>query len=356
MLFREDAGRRFGMKIPLLPIAIAAFLLSGCARGAAPALPASGGPAEPASARGAAQPKLSLFDLPAGAGSWPEFIVAGPQKAMWFTEFFGNYIGRVTMDGTITSFQLSGVDDAEGITVGGDGNIWFTDPGAGQIGRLTAQGALALFPLPRSLNTSPRGITLGPDGNVWFTEYYDGYVGRITPQGIITRFAIGDAQSFPWAIVTGPDGDLWFSESAVDLIGRFNPKTQAFDSPISIPTQDATPWGLLLAPDKHVWFTERTGDKIGEVTASTTVQEFAIAQPGSYPEALAPGARGELWFTQSQAGTLGHIDSNTGKFGAPVVLPSNSLPNGIAAGPHGRVWFVVDAYQQANQVGEFAVR
>lgn len=347
------------MNLRLRAIVVAVILgLYGCAQSAAP-LPfnTAGGP-RPDVRKSVVAPlipgSLNLFNLPSSGGSWPDFIVAGPQRAMWFTEFYGNYIGRVGMDGSITTFTVPG-GDAEGISVGPDHNIWFTEPGDQSIVRMTPKGASTTFTLPRSDNESPRGITRGPDGNLWFTELYDGFIGRITPNGTITRFAIGDYSSGPWAITAGPDGDLWFTESGSDKIGRFNPQTETFDSSINVPTKYATPWGILLAPDKRIWFTERSGDKIAEVTASGRVKEFAIKQPGSYPEALAAAA-GKLWFTQSQAGTLGSIDPRTGKFGAIIALPPNSIPNGIAVGPNKNLWFCIDAYYQTNQIGELVVR
>ncbi len=140
--------------------------------------------------------------------------VSGPGRAMWFTEFYGNFIGRITMDGTITNFAIPG-GDAEGITKGGDGNLWFTEPGYQWIVRMTPSGTSKVFQLPLSQNESPRGVTLGPDGNVWWAELYDSYIGRITPQGTITRFAI---------------------------------RSQQFEPSIKVPTQNATPWASYMPP------------------------------------------------------------------------------------------------------------
>lgn len=56
------------------------------------------------------------------------------------------------------------------------------------------------------------------------------------------------------------------------------------------------------------------------MTSSGKIREFLIAQPASYPDSLAPGADGNLWFTESNATALGNIDPKTGKFGAPLRL------------------------------------
>lgn len=343
------------MHVRLLALGtLAAVCVAGCTQGSAPVTVAPfAGAANMARfdlAHSLSKPKVDLFNLTASGGSWPDYIVAGPGHAMWFTEFYGTFIGRITMDGTITNFAIPG-GDAGGITIGGDGNIWFTEPGDQSIGRMTPDGTTKLFQLPLSQNESPRGITLGPDGNVWFTELYDGYIGRITPQGKITRFLTPEYQSGPWDIKTGPNGLLYVSESNVNRIAIFDPRALQFRPSLLVKTFDATPWGLLYAPDKHIWFTERRGNKIGEIV-NGTIRDFGIKQNDSYPEALAAGSDGNLWFTEGNATYVGRIDPKTGKFGSALALPSGSIPNGIASGPNKNIWFCIDAYYQTNQIGE----
>jgi streptogramin lyase len=338
----------------LLAISIAALCLGGCAQTPAAMPPSQTNTAANTTVGLGRNATLNLFFTPTKF-SWPDYIVAGPQRSMWFSEFYADRIGRVAMNGKIAEFALPPDNDIEGITAGADGNIWFTEPGADQIGRMTPQGVVTAFPIPAS-DPDPRGITHGPDGNVWFVEFDDGYIGRVTPQGVITRFQISDANSSPWAIVTGPDGDLWFTESQSDRIGRFDPNTGQFEPSLAVPTQYGTPWGIITAPDKHVWFTERRGNKIAEVTAKEKIREFPIAQAGSYPETLAPGGDGKLWFTEMLTNTVGNIDPKTGKFGPVVTLASTSIPIGIAQGPNKNLWFCISSYSEPMQIGEIVAR
>ncbi len=300
------------------------------------------------------QPTLDLFNTPT-THAWPAYIAAGPGHSMWFSELWVERIGRVAMNGKTTEFALPTGDDAEGVTAGADGNIWFTEPAANKIGRITPEGVVTSFPID-SYDPDPRGITRGPDGNIWYVELDDGYVGRVTPQGVITRFQIPDANSEPWAITTGPDGDLWFSESENDRVGRFNPQTETFEPSLLVPTENATPWGIITAPDKHIWFTERTAGKIAEVLKSGKIREFPIAQAQSYPETLAPGSDGRLWFTEPLDGNAGNIDPKTGKFGPIETLPSGSIPIGIAQGANKNVWFCIASYSNPTQIGELVLR
>ena len=66
----------------------------------------------------------------------PDYIVAGPDGNLWFTENIGNKIGRITPDGKITEYAIpTSQGDPDRIAVGPDNNVWFTENG-GKIGRI----------------------------------------------------------------------------------------------------------------------------------------------------------------------------------------------------------------------------
>lgn len=335
----------------LVVVIFSQVYVSGCSQVAAPVPrgPALTAPSSLSRHAAGALPKVRFFNTPT-AGSWPDYIVAGPQGALWFSEFDADKIGRITTAGQITEFPLPDNNDIEGITAGADGNLWFTEPGQNNIGRMTPSGLVTAFPIGNG-NPSPRGITAGPDGNVWYVEYYNSYIGRVTPAGKITRFQIPEPSSYPWDIATGSDGNLWFTESANNRIGRFDPRTLRFKPSLAVPTASSTPWGIMLAPDKNIWFTERTGDQIA-VVAKGKVFESRIQQPGSYPEEIAAGSDGDLWFTEGQAAGIGRIDPATGTFDHVITLPRGSIPTGIAGGPDGNIWFTIASYTNPAQIGE----
>lgn len=337
---------------PIVTVAIIIICLAGCSQSVTQ-LPQG---AQRAASQirlplGRSTPPVKFFNTPS-QGAWPDYIVSGPQGALWFTEFYKDKIGRITTSGQITEFPLPDDNDIEGIAAGPDGNVWFTEPGASKIGRMTPGGQVTAFPI-NGPNPSPRGITAGPDGNIWYAEFYDSYIGRVTPSGTITRFQIPGASSFPWDITTGPDGDLWFTESATNQIGRFDPRTQQFKPSLNVPTGSSNPWGILLAPDRRIWFTERTGDKLA-VVANSKILEFAIPQAGSYPEKIAAAA-GKLWFTEMQTGNVGQFNPKTGKFGRIISLSSGSIPIGMATGPDKNVWFTIASYSNQSQIGEIVL-
>jgi len=108
------------------------------------------------------------FPIPT-PGSYPYVIAAGPDGNLWFTEYAGNKLGRISTAGVITEFPLPTFGAYPfGIAAGPDGNLWFTEYNANKIGRITTAGVIRES--PRKARIAPRGITAGPDGNIWFAE------------------------------------------------------------------------------------------------------------------------------------------------------------------------------------------
>jgi hypothetical protein len=70
-------------------------------------------------------------------------IVAGPDGALWFTERYGNRIGRITTAGTVTEFPLGpygGAGGARPVSRPVPVRFWFGEPLGGAIGRMTTAG------------------------------------------------------------------------------------------------------------------------------------------------------------------------------------------------------------------------
>jgi streptogramin lyase len=211
------------------------------------------------------------------ANSRPFGIAAGPDGNLWFTEDFANAIGRITPDGVITEFAIPDVG-ATGpatiaysdecivcgylITAGPDGAMWFTMPAASRIGRITVDGAITSFPVvtspppPSNLNPIAVGdITAGVDGNLWFTMSVDNQIGRMTPTGVVTTFNIPTPASGPNYITPGPDGSLWFSESGSSRMAKITPAGVITEYPT--PRANAAPGLGAAGADGSIWFSEQ---------------------------------------------------------------------------------------------------
>ena len=277
----------------------------------------------------------------------PLGIVAGPDGNIWYTLPDLEKIGKTTPGGEVTTYPIPRVAGSEygvplRITAGPDGNLWFTLVDAGRngkdsIGRINPKdGNITLFPLPKR---KPTAITAGPDGNIWFTEINADIIGRINPDtGVITEFpllspvcqanSLGAGCRQLKNITTGPDGNLWFTELLTNAIGRINPYTGAI-SEFPVPSPD-------------------NGDNVDE----TDVKEgyFGITV-NEGPFDITAGPDGNLWFTQSNANSIGRMTPMglvTGSFPLPT---TNGIPRGITAGPDESIWYVTGTELRASRGG-----
>jgi virginiamycin B lyase len=141
---------------------------------------------------------ITEFALPT-PGSGPRALAAGPDGNIWVSEFRASKIARVTPQGVITEFPLPRPNSGPGdITAGADGAMWFLElagsmdglqPDGGRVGRITMDGRITEYELP-SKTPSPINIAVGPDRHVWYTR--GALVGRVTADGTITEFPLGE--------------------------------------------------------------------------------------------------------------------------------------------------------------------
>src|SRR5437773_575490 len=228
----------------------------------------------------------------------PTSIIAGRDGNLWFTERFGNKIGRIApTSGLITEFcqvltagNPSGITGSpRGITVGPDGNIWFAEV-SGVIGRITSAGVITEFASDLIRDSGPFAITAGRDGNLWFTEFFGNRIAQITPAGVVTEFPPlpnPAPLNGPRAITAGPDGNLWFTESCVNTVGRTTPTGDITE--FAVATPGSGPMGITVGADGNLWFTESNSNKIGRVVfAGPPVTPPPVTPPPVIPPPVTP--------------------------------------------------------------------
>jgi streptogramin lyase len=289
-------------------------------------------------ATASASPPGTVTEFSAGitVDSAPLNIAAGSDGNLWFTEFYGSRIGKITPAGTVTEYATpTPSSNPDGIAAGPDGNLWFTEPFADQIGKITPAGAVTEYSLPCCQR--PLGITAGPDGNVWFAELASQQIGRINPAtGIVTQFSAGITGG-PIGITAGPDGNLWFTESSANQVASITPAGVVTEYPV--PTAGSGPDAIVTGPDGNLWFTETNVDQIGRINPTThAITEFSVGiTASSQPGTIAAGCDGNLWFTEF-AGRVARIRPTGAvtEFSAGI---TGGRPNGITNGPDGNLWF-----------------
>jgi streptogramin lyase len=145
-------------------------------------------------------------------------IVAGPDGAIWFTNYLGSSIGRIGADGSVAAYTDPRVRYPAGIAVGPDGALWFTDD-SGAVGRIATTGAIEVFGSAATVG-HPDAITVGPDRALWVTGR-GGYVARVTTAGTVTTYAVPQA-GFATAIASA-GGYLWLTNYTGSSIVRLAP-------------------------------------------------------------------------------------------------------------------------------------
>ncbi len=178
-------------------------------------------------------------------------MIAGPDGALWFagerdpySETRINVIGRITMDGQVTTFPTPSQSSEGGvldICVGPDKAIWYTwinslsdaSKFTGRIGRVSLSGQIQEFAAPYG-----RPIASGADGALWYSEIIPntggdglyatairkGYIGRITTAGVASELPI-DPNTGIGQLVAGSDGAIWYiiDGDQTGAFGRITP-------------------------------------------------------------------------------------------------------------------------------------
>jgi streptogramin lyase len=83
-----------------------------------------------------------VYSIPTGAPN-PRSLTEGPDGNVWFTEYQGNQIARLTPSGVLTEFALPQPNSLpHDITVGPDNMLWFSEPGVNKIARMDLNGVV----------------------------------------------------------------------------------------------------------------------------------------------------------------------------------------------------------------------
>jgi virginiamycin B lyase len=264
----------------------------------------------------------------------PMRIAAGPDGALWFTNFgqgVGGSIGRITTSGAVTNYADASINRPLGIVAGPDGAMWFVNQtDNGSIGRITTSGVITHYSDPSI--QGPTDIAVGADGNLWFTNQNNNSIGRITTSGVVTHYTDPSVVQ-PEGIAAGPDGAIWFTNAGGNSIGRIT--TSGVITSYTDPSV-AQPRGIAAGPDGAMWFTKNPADfvggySIGRITTSGVITFYAV--PFSAPDGIAAGPDGAMWFATA-SDLIGRITTSgviTGYIGPSI--------EGIAAGPDGNIWF-----------------
>jgi len=166
--------------------------------------------------------KVALHVLPTHGGH-PEFVAAGPDGRIWFTEAGyggfppGSKIGALDpASGKIVEYVLPTKESSpQQIVAGPDGNMWFTEENSNEIGKIDLHTSkITEYQVPGQTGETKYliHIAAGPKGSntLWFTEL-GGYVNSISTSGTFGKPQHVDHR--PFGIAAGADNRMWIAQS-----------------------------------------------------------------------------------------------------------------------------------------------
>lgn len=116
-----------------------------------------------------------------------------------------------------------------------------------------------------------------------------------------------------------------------------------------IPTAYSGPQALARGADGNVWFTESSSDKIGKVTPSGQITEYTTPTANSYPTGITKGPDGNVWFTESATNKIGKV-TPSGTITEYALPSGGSYPQYITTGPDGNLWFTEADAQYVGKI------
>jgi virginiamycin B lyase len=239
--------------------------------------------------------------------------------SIWFLAFDPNKIIRYdSSSGVSTEFAVPSAESGPfGIAVDREGNVWFTEVFGNKVGRIFPDGNVTEYDVPTPF-AGPSGICASPDGSVWFTE--DGLslplsgvhkIAKLDPDsGEITEYSTPTASPTGMAnlvnIVCDSQGNVWFTEASSNKIGEFAVSDGEFKE-YDLPSLNGYPWGIDVDESDNVWFTENGGNKIGRLSWNRIFKEFLVPTASAGPMGIVC-TKGAVWFTEERGNKIGRLE------------------------------------------------
>ena len=117
----------------------------------------------------------------------------------------------------------------------------------------------------------------------------------------------------------------------------------------AVPTPNSYPESVAIGPDGNVWFTEKQGNKIGRISQGGEVSEFLVPTAASHPQGIVAGPDGNIWFTENRGNKIGRV-TPSGEVLEYSLPTAESYPYGIAVGPDNALWFTLSGTDSIGRI------
>lgn len=202
--------------------------------------------------------------------------------------------------------------------------------------------------------------------------------------GSMSVFHVPTPYTLPGRITAGPDGALWFAAIAYSNFGTNRPSgaigrvtSAGVMTLFPLPSLNSYPRQVTLGPDGNLWFTalqgsgtvisgidtppkfSETAGEIGSITPLGTFSPFLARSARGIPDGIATGPDGNLWFTESVKADPSGSTINIARMSPIGMLtefplsqldPLAAAAPSITAGPDGNLWFTIQSSAGSNAV------
>ncbi len=289
-------------------------------------------------AHGGAAAAITEVALPTAAAD-PQSITVGPDGALWFTEYRGNRIGRISTAAPhiVTEIELpQPAHFPSRITSGQDGRLWFTELKPRAIASLDPNNPAVIDEIDHDPNDWPSAILGLPDGSIWYADELRPQLTRIdgSNHDSITTIPISTRAS---RLILGPSGDLWYA--GVNLLGRVATTPPYAESDVRLTARNGST-ALAAASDGTMWATGFSFGNSGltRLSGSGFIDVDRMALPfWLYSVGIVRGSDDNLWIADGR-GNLMRVSTQPPYAKTIFPLARASLPTDIVSGPDGNLW------------------
>jgi streptogramin lyase len=215
---------------------------------------------------------------------------------------------------------LSPFGEAFEINPDPQGELWVSDASAGEIWSFDATGGARTV---YRVGGTPSDARSDGAGSVWWADFESNKLGRLSTSADQAIFWEIPGSTSLYSTAIDSSGDVWVSESFGPFIYKLDPDTNQLCT-YELPSSGVTDY--LHVYGRTLWFGDVENSRL--VRLQDGAFDWWVLPSHSYPQDLELDENGQLWWTDSDRGYLGRLDSVTATMttftpplsGAPAML------------------------------------
>lgn len=221
---------------------------------------------------------------------------------------------------------------------------------------LMATGNFRAYALPQAKSGIMRPA-IDHEGRIWFGEMGHNALAVFDPQDSqVQQMVPPDGADGIMGITVASDDSIWFAEQYANYIGHYFPATRQFKlyrlPTITTPdpsdahkilTLPVSPNDIVLDAHGNLWFTETNADSLGMLNVQTGIfTYYPLTTHKSvqtlYPYGITIDRAGIIWFTESAFSLIGCLDPRTGAIRTFTTRNPAAPLMEIASDSKGNLW------------------